>query len=485
MNTTHLNPPYRDFRLLVCIAGLIAGVLVFLFPSFVLAASIAAGIVGLIAIARKQLPLWQGLAALTLLGYAVLNYGMDNLALRIGNLPIPIGQVVLFLALALAVTSNPPGFRLALSEPVVKLWLILLAMTSVHMLTDLPRYGGSALRDTSIIVEGVFLFLGYLWATNSSARRIFHGTLSAMFVLNLIYAMTYPWREQLTLASPTVGVFRPVSLLGHYGSTSLFLLSGAVYFFLVWPSHFGRPRIRYLLIVLQIACLALAQERSMYLGTLLVLLMLFVFWRKSQAIKLTLVLAVGVSVVFGLISIMPVELEGRLGPVKLEFLKRHAASLVGDSERSYGTVLWRVAILEEAWDRSTATTNGFLFGEGFGRSLTSERGRGGVAIRQPHNSHLSILMRLGLAGLAVWLALNACLTVAYLKRVLSAPTQARRALYLWFLIHYALSMLMTTVQPNLEFSHGAILFFAITGFAIATLRIDSGDPRPHSSVGLR
>ena len=264
----------------------------------------------------------------------------------------------------------------------------------------------------------------------------------------------------------------------------MFLLSGAAYFFLVSPSYFARTRVRYALIIMQISCLALIQSRSMYLGALLVLMMLLTFWRKSQAIKLILVLAIGVSVVFGLIGIMPVELEGIRGPVSLEFLKRHAASLVGDSERSYGTVLWRLDILEEAWERVTATPSRFLLGEGFGMPLTNKISPGGIAMRQPHNSHLSILMRLGLVGLAVWLALNAWLVVTYLKRVLSTPTQARRGLYLWFLIYYVLNMLLTSVQPKLEFSHGAIPFFIITGFTIATLRIDSGEPRQRAPVGL-
>jgi O-antigen ligase len=56
-----------------------------------------------------------------------------------------------------------------------------------------------------------------------------------------------------------------------------------------------------------------------------------------------------------------------------------------------------------------------LFGLGFGIPLTEKQVMAGVFIREPHNSYISVAARLGLLGIAAWLAMHLALLGAWLR----------------------------------------------------------------------
>ena len=75
-----------------------------------------------------------------------------------------IGFLVLS-ALTLALPGKGAEVRLFLHEPLVRAWLVLLALTLLHLLGDAPTHGLYGIRDASFVVEGLFLLLGFLCAT--------------------------------------------------------------------------------------------------------------------------------------------------------------------------------------------------------------------------------------------------------------------------------------------------------------------------------
>ena len=120
-----------------------------------------------IALARAtwSLSVWQKLTVVALLGYMVLNYGFANLAFTFGGIPVPVGHVLTLSALTLALPGKGAEVRLFLHEPLVRAWLVLLALTLLHLLGDAPTHGLYGIRDASFVVEGLFLLLGFLCAT--------------------------------------------------------------------------------------------------------------------------------------------------------------------------------------------------------------------------------------------------------------------------------------------------------------------------------
>jgi hypothetical protein len=444
--------------------------------------AIAASGVIVVALARRgrgRLALWQILALTALSGYVVLNYGFANLALHLGGIPIIIGHTLMFAALGLAVISAQRGATMsALREPAMLCLLVLLLMAIPHLVLDIPHYGFYAVRDASIFFEGIFLLLGLLWAADRRNTAPLMKWLMIVYLANLIYSYTFPWGESLNSWSFKSGIFLIVPLVGFHRGTATYLVSGAL--FCLWM---GRYVARWpgwiwpLLAAAQIAGLAIHQARSMYLGIALVLVLLLLLGEIHKVARLAVIVPLCLAVILFVTSVLGVRIPGRIGPVNLAFLEAHARSLLLEpGAPAEGSIEGRERWYADVWDRVQSSATNLLFGEGFGEPLTSSvvsfAGNEGVAVRQPHNTALSILARLGVLGLSVW----ALFHLFILKRFVSAFRSRSRlgqkwyGLILFLFFFYVLSMLVTSVQPSLEFSEGAIPFYFLMGFALGVMR---------------
>ena len=90
-----------------------------------------------------------------------------------------------------------------------------------------------------------------------------------------------------------------------------------------------------------------------------------------------------------------------------------------------------------------------------------------ILVRQPHNSSLTVLARLGFVGLSIWL-LFIGLVLARFVRLPPDAIRIRgssRSTILWLFLCFLLFLEISSVQPELEFSHGTmpVLFLAGPG----------------------
>ena len=116
------------------------------------------------------------LTFLVLTGYVALNYGFANWSFYVYKWSIPIGHLLSFAALVAAFSLLKEKRKTTLEflkEPVIIAWLILSGLSLIHLVYDLPAYGGYAARDASFVAEGAFLFLGFLWARSDEDKTIF------------------------------------------------------------------------------------------------------------------------------------------------------------------------------------------------------------------------------------------------------------------------------------------------------------------------
>lgn len=346
-------------------------------------------------------------------------------------------------------------------------------MSLVHLFIDIPRFGAYAVRDASFPIEGIFGLIGFLWARKIKHANMFLKALSVLFFINFIYSLTFPIREELQAISPISGLFLQVPLFGFYSQTALFLMSGALFYFLVasrisvWPSL-----VFYLLALLQVAWLLVFQVRSMYVGIIVVVLLLILFSGIRRGLKPAFGIALGIISLIIIVPTFDIEIPGRIGPTEPEFLVQHFQSIfliLGTPAE--GSARWRIELLPEIWERWTASTMTILIGEGFGRPLIDFYLAGGIAVRQPHNTHLSVLVRLGIFGLFLWFLIQWRILSLFLSKMRSLPRGSfERDVVLWFFLFYVLGILVTTTQPWLEFSYGAIPFFILTGFALGWMQ---------------
>jgi hypothetical protein len=422
----------------------------------------------------------EGKAALA--GYIILNYGFSNFAPP--GSPFAIGYLLSYGALSLAVLSNPSRTKVAFREPAIWWCGGLLGLSILHLVADLPRYGLYAIRDATLTFEMAFLLLGFFWGIQKT-RVHFLRALAFVFLFNLIYAGFYPWASHLQAISPKSGVFRQVALLGSYSHTALFLLVGALFFWLLGRA-IGWPKwVLTITGMLQIGGLLILQSRAIYITALLSVAVLFLLGDIRKGIKSTALIGSGVLLLTGILTIFGMNLQGRIGPVNLAFIIEHFQSIfLRPGNPLVGSTQWHLALIPEIIGRVTSSPWRLIIGEGFGEPLIDFIVAGGVAVRQPHNTHLSVLARLGLVGLVFWILFLVRVGTILVRCARRGPRGTfEHNLWLWLLLFFVSGLAFTTFQPWLEFPYGAIPFYTIIGFGLGLFHKNASGSQPLLAAG--
>jgi hypothetical protein len=454
------------------------GVLLAAYPLTSLGAvTVCLTVYGIFRWCRERLESWQTLVLLALTPYLILNYGFDNFAVGAGGYHFPVGELLMLLALLLVTLRTEREFmKSILLDPPVACLIALLLLACCHLLIDVPRYGFYAVRDGSMFFEAVFLVLGVMWAQNPRNTWILKRWLFYVFLINLFYCYTFNWGERIQSMSPSFGVFHPVPLFGYYQQSALMLLVGAIYFIWIAPSVVRWPRwILMLFAAAQLGGLAILQVRSMYVGIAVILLILLLLRETKKLARFASTIGWGFGVLLALllaVSALDVKLQGRMGPVDFSFLEEQAKTVlaVGDANARMSHDVDRAKWYAEVWNRVRSSPTNIVVGEGFGQALIEFVTEEGIPVRQPHNSSLTVLARLGFAGLSIWF-LFIVLVLARYVRVLRMRSASEKAssLVLWLFMYSVLFLMLMSVQPEFEFSHGAIPFFFLQGLAIGIM----------------
>jgi O-antigen ligase len=473
------RPGKIDVRYVAGFSGLVlAGSVATLYPIFSLGCLTVAAVLGIcwlvfVWVRGARLEFWQILALTALSGYLVLNYGFDNLAVHVGGFPILISYGMMYAALALAVSGCWHLVGRAVNEPALLCVSAVLVLALFHMVTDVPSYGAWAFRDCTMCFDGLFLLMGLLWAMKSDSIYFLAKWLMFIFVVNMVYSFTLPWGETLWSWSPVSGAFIEVPVLGNFGGSGDILLAGAVFCICVGSYVISRPRwLMLFLAVTQILGIAITQVRRMYLGIVVVIVILVLVGEVKKFARLFILVPSAIIVLLLATSIGGLEIEGRVGPVNLAFFKDHIRSMSGRQveDTPGSSVQSRFDMTEQAMRHFRAHP---LFGEGFGRPLLEDvNDANGAVTRMPHNSSITYLARLGVVGLALWIAFHFCL----LKRFVSAFRERHScdkrmyAFALWFFLFYVLFMLGSFVEGPFEFPCRAVPFYFLMGFALGLIR---------------
>jgi O-antigen ligase len=418
---------------------------------------------------RADLDIWQVLLLVALTGYLLFNYGFENLTIHAG-VPIIISYVLMFASLFLAAFTRPRLLMRAGTEPAMLCLWVLLFLTFLHLLLDVPSHGLWAIRDASQFLDGIFLALGLLWAMRRNSMVPLMKWLTIVFFLNLVYSLTLPLGEEITAWSPKSGVFIQVPLVGTYRGNAIFLLVGALFYMLLARYVVRWPRwIILFLAMAQLFGLAIHQARALYVALAVILIILFFLGEVGKAAKLLLLISPALAGIL-LLTTLGIEIEGRIGPVRTDFFKEHVRSLTGEKGTPGSGVEGRIEWYEQAFEHIRAHP---VAGEGFGTVLidfTNELTGG--AVRQPHNSSVTVLARLGLVGLVPWVVLH----LYVLTRFIYAFRQRRYCdkqlsdFIVWLFIVYVVFMIEASVEAAFEFPSAAIPCYFFVGLALGLIR---------------
>lgn len=432
-----------------------------------------------------------------LAGFLILNYGFANWSIYIYKFPVPVGHLLSLAALLIAfivIHDKKKALVEFLREPFVIAWIGLAAFSLIHLVFDLPRYGGYAARDASFVAEGAFLFLGFLWAQDHDDKRTFLNGLGIVFLLTFLYSLTVVQSGRLASISPVSGIFQPVPILGNYSFIYFSLQIGALFFIMVIPRTTKYPiALLWILAILQIGWMLYFQERSTYVTSLALILLALALTDLRQALRISALHVAGFIALIAFsslfFSIENINLTGgRNGEITPIFYAQHLETINPDNNLpNVSPANWRLEIWREAIGHWLATPVAILVGEGFGKPLTDYVQVGGytgnavlassvspgqfsVAVRQPHDIHLTVLARLGIIGFLLWAFINARIIYLFIRSLWKDPKEPfQHALILWLFMFYITGMILASVQPWLEFSYGAIPFYIVLGFSIAIL----------------
>jgi hypothetical protein len=119
----------------------------------------------------------------------------------------------------------------------------------------------------------------------------------------------------------------------------------------------------------------------------------------------------------------------------------------------------------------------FWTGKGFGINLADADGfqqSTDHSLRSPHNSHLTVLARMGVPGFLLWIFLQGGFAILLLRALLAfrrARDMQLAAVAAWVLVFWTAMMVNTSFDPYLEGPQGGIWFWSLFGLGLVLMRL--------------
>lgn len=412
-------------------------------------------------------------------GYLVLTYGFMQLRIPPGGIGIPLGELVLLIYL---MTINWPRTLHDMGRttylPVFVLWW---AYGTLMVVIGFIQYGPWALRDGTAMIESLYVIVGFAVASNPRQLDRFFRWLGIAAVLYVAMLWGYFDAANMRELSPTLtgGQGQEVSLLFYYPFASNFVLWAAMGLLLFFARHprWGKLALAGAGLLIAFA-LVVVQARLTYLQ-ILALFALLLLLRRSTLSRATLLVPM-MFIGLGAFIMAGVQVGGRISDeVDFDFFINHILSIVGMGEGSEAIeqansgVPLRLQWWESIWGQLTDSIDNMLFGLGYGIPLVDFGvGEEGVKVREPHNSYLSLLARLGVTGVILWLAVHLALVAAWWRAWSFARRQGWQEWndrLMWLMSFFILLWVAAAPEDGFEKPFFAIPYYVMWGVVLRTL----------------
>lgn len=339
--------------------------------------------------------------------YLLLNWGFMQVRIPpVAGGGLPVGEIVLFLSL---ITINYTGVlgRLSLTVAIVPL-AVWWTFGVGRALFDFAMHGMWALRDAAHVLESLFLLVGFVFAGDRRSLERFFDWLPKLLAIAVLYGLLYPFRVEIWAVSPTItsGAGYEAPIFGSMATSANLMIMAAVFLIL----FHGNKMLANLVAVLVIGyTLAMFQARTLYL-ILIAVFGFLVLYRRSSIGNLGILVYLS-GLLLALITLVGLELHGRLGAAfTFDFLVQHFLAIFGITSQEYEGVTsaaegigQRLGWWENIFRSMLRDPFSLLLGLGYGLPLTDFHGDSGAAVREPHNSYITVIARTGIIGGVCWL----------------------------------------------------------------------------------
>jgi hypothetical protein len=430
--------------------------------------------------------------ALLLGGYLFFNKSFAYV--HVPGTPVFAGELVLAIGIVDVLRVRSPWYLLLRSSPILKVLLVFMAVCCARLAVDLPVYRLDAVRDSSIWYYGLFAFL-----VAAAAVR------EPTFVPRLLgwYRRVLPWYfvwapisvaliEVDALGSvyvpgttTPINSFRANDIAVQAGMGVAFLWLGVDRMVGTGPA---RSRDALLSVAGLLALLAAgSQSRGGFLAAVGTLSIAFACLPGGRRRRLALSVLAGLLLVLTVVWTLDLRIQGDRRDVSLQQLTANMASIGGSSkgDELSDTVEWRQGFWQQVVG-DLLNSSAWLTGLGFGPILPDRydvdvgaynNETSTQPLRSVHNSHLTILARVGFPGLGLWLLLWLVFGMhlfRWARRRLGGARDPANAAAVWYPAAVLGFLIGALFDPSLEGPHAAIWLFTMVGLGTA-----------HSLVGRR
>jgi O-antigen ligase len=461
-------PRVPKFAVVVLLSALVITGTVLYAPVLALplaAVLISAALLGLGDDLRK---LFLGSLGALLIGYAFFGRGLAH----VGMPPIYVGEMVLGLAI-LTIISRVDRLKFGPVE-----WLVV-AFMCLGLLRTIPYYGTYGLdapRDAVLWGYGIFAIAVPLALTPGSDLQ---GVLKRYQRLLPFFLV---WVSLAVLVIPSnalpAGPGSDISILGFKGGDMSVHLAGAAAFIalgLYTERESFRLPVGYLWLAWLFAVgVAGGINRGGLLAATAGISLAFALRPSRRVIQFGLITAL--VLLFMALFNVEVKLSGDK-VASVDVFAQRFESIFKDNQNSKleGTKEYRL----EWWKYiANYTFNGPYFwgGKGFGVNLADSDGfqvTSDGSLRAPHNSHVTVLARMGVPGLVIWVAMLLTFGLSLLNgffRTTRAGLLHWAGINGWILVYWIAMCINASFDPYLEGPQGGIWFWSIIGLGLFALR---------------
>ena len=400
----------------------------------------------------------------TFLANAFLGYPYSNITIW----TLPLNEWLLLVSLILIVPSIP---NIVKTYPIlipILLWSVGYLTLSVPV--GFSEYGIWAGRDALHLIEVWWLLVILFVLSRVDIRSEFTKATRVLFFLIMAKIVLLLFGDIVTGVLVIQGVQGEVDLLGSkIGSTVILFLV-----FWLWFVKLDRGM---LIPIMLVFFFVILQFRYIYIAILASILLHLTFSKNFlfQGFKAFIFLMIFLLVLqlvsmldfldeytkWGIEKISPVYLFSHL---LSSFSIVTSDTFLGAASGIYQRLDWLLL----NWDRAINNVNVFLFGQGFGPLLTDFSTTN--AVREPHNSYLSVFARTGLIGFILWMFFHVYINTKVYLLLLSGKEKIRVTFSFRILLAVFMSMhamyWFSLVEPGFETPNSTIPFYILLGIMI-------------------
>ncbi len=434
-------------------------------------AVIAAGIVAMwiLAIGRQSIAVFHGSLVVVLVGYAFLNKGFAYF----GAPPLYVGEMCLVLAgVATLYSVRQARFSLPL------LFLVLfMAWGVLRTLPYVGTYGLFAIRDGVTWEYGLFAIAVALTVRREHVDRVVslyrRGALLLVWWMPVAAILTFRFAASLPKYPGS-----PVPVVFYKGGDAGVQLAGIAAFVLL-GLYSARDTAPIRQIVLWSGWLVSAGLAALNRSAMLAMATTAACFLFVLSVPRVLSLAfVGAAFAVMLLTVNPEVDLGLSRNVSITQLVTNLGSIAGggDDAQLDASKDWRLAWWTKIYGYTVDGPYRWV-GKGFGVNLATDDGfqvDAAQSLRAPHSTHLEILARAGVPGLALW----ALLQLAFAAAILRAAAVARRIkepawipLLGWVFVYWLAALVNGSFDVYLGGPQGGIWFWSMIGFGLAMTRM--------------